>query len=241
MPRAAPAGPERDWREAARNQSSLDDPDLPSRAPVLGISPEDETSHEGQRQNRNRILGQVRIGALPPASIPGLLGRQQVGAKIATAPGRGEPHPLGSLLHKPVMRDLIVVALIVARKIPDLRLVLNALLRRHQLPAARISLVGAPRPKGVGRARHAEKQDESSNARRAVQHVVILFSRENAAKQAPLRGVWRNGDRSFAQTPNSKEFGTPAVQADRDWLRFSAEPSPLPHHAQARSDPTRAP
>jgi hypothetical protein len=84
------------------------------------------------------------------------------------------------------MRDLISVALIVARKIPDLRLVFNALLRRHQLPAARVFLVGAPRPKGVGRARHAEKQDESNNAWRAVQHVVNLSSAKPTRKDSQV-------------------------------------------------------
>jgi hypothetical protein len=135
-----------------------------------------------------------------------------VGAKIATTPGRGEPHPLGSLLHKPVMRELIVVALIVARKIPDLRLVFNALLRRHQLPAARISLVGAPRSKGVGRARYAEKQDQSSNAWRTVQHVVIPSSanrrprkRSQAGSGARRLEEWRPVFRAVAAIPRNSE------------------------------------
>jgi hypothetical protein len=101
-----------------------------------------------------------------------------VGAKIpaTTASRWGKAHLLGSLLHKPVMSNLISVALIVAREAPDFGLMLNALLRRHQLPAARISLVGAPGPEGVSRANHAEKQKESSKGWHAVRHITIPLS-----------------------------------------------------------------
>jgi hypothetical protein len=119
-----------------------------------------------------------------------VLGRQQVGAKTpaTSASGWGKAHLLGSLLHKPVMSNLISLALIVAREAPDFGLMLNALLRRHQLPAARISLVGAPgAPEGVSRANHAEKQKESKGlARGATYHYPFVCARRNAA----LRGLW---------------------------------------------------
>ena len=82
-----------DQKETGEKQPATnpacDDPDLPSRAPVLGIGPEDETSHKGQRQNRNRVGGQVSH-RVPAASInSGAAGSAAGGRKNRDRPRAG--------------------------------------------------------------------------------------------------------------------------------------------------------
>ena len=82
-----------DQKETGEKQPATDpaedDPNLPCRAAALGISPEDETSHEGQRQNRNRILGHGSHWA-PAATInSGAAGAAAGGRKNRDRPRAG--------------------------------------------------------------------------------------------------------------------------------------------------------
>ncbi len=87
-----------------------------------------------------------------------------MGAKIAAAPGRGQSHQLGSLQHQPVMRDLISVALIVAREAPDLCLVLDALLGDINCQPRVFPSLARHGPNACAEPAMPRSQDDSSDA-----------------------------------------------------------------------------